>query len=81
MDTVSPDCQKSFAEFSAQAENKVKKVFDRGMYVGENTSQAASVEFVRPPQRGPHKAECALWGEEKSENRWNILQRIWNVVF
>jgi len=22
-------------------------VFDRGMYVGENTSQAASVEFVR----------------------------------
>ena len=32
-------------------------------------------------KRGPHKAECALWGEEKSENRWNILQRIWNIVF
>ena len=41
------DCQKSFAEFSAQAENKVESVFDRGVYVGENTSQAASVEFVR----------------------------------
>ena len=34
-----------------------------------------------PLKRGPHKAECALWGEEKSENRWNILQRIWNIVF
>jgi len=26
-------------------QNKI--VFDRGVYVGENTSQAASVEFVR----------------------------------
>jgi len=41
------DCQKSLAEFSAQAENKVYIIFDRGVYVGKNTSQAASVEFVR----------------------------------
>ena len=34
-----------------------------------------------PLKKGPHKAEYALWGEEKSENRWNILQRIWNIVF
>ena len=36
---VLSDCQKSFAEFSAQAENKVLIVFDRGVYVGENISQ------------------------------------------
>ena len=29
-----------------KAANKAKRVFDRGVYVGENTSQAASVEFV-----------------------------------
>ena len=42
------DCQKSFAEFSAEAENRVRTVFGRGVYVDENTSQAASVEFVSP---------------------------------
>ena len=41
------DCQKSLAEFAASAANKVKRVFGRGVYVDENTSQAASVEFVR----------------------------------
>ena len=37
---------KSLAEFAAEAANKVKVVFGRGMYVDKNTSQAASVEFV-----------------------------------
>ena len=41
------DCQKSFAEFFAEAKNKVKNIFDRGVYVDKNTYQAASVEFVR----------------------------------
>jgi len=41
------DCQKSLAEFAAKAANKTQIIFDRGMYVGKNTSQAASVEFVR----------------------------------
>ena len=40
-------CQKSLAEFAAVAANKVKSIFDRGVYLGENTYQAASVEFVR----------------------------------
>ncbi len=26
---------------------KLKSIFDRGVYLGENTAQAASVEFVR----------------------------------
>ena len=38
---------KSLAEFAAQAAKKVQFVFGRGMYVDENTSQAASVELVR----------------------------------
>ena len=39
------DCQKSFSEFSAEAENKVRNIFGRGLYVDKNTYQAASVEF------------------------------------
>ena len=38
---------KCLAEFAAAAANKVKSIFDRGVYLGENTYQAASVEFVR----------------------------------
>jgi hypothetical protein len=40
-------CQKSLAEFAPAGANKVKIIFRRGVYVAENTSQAASVEFVR----------------------------------
>ena len=36
----------SLAEFAAEAANKDSNIFARGVYVGENTSQAASVEFV-----------------------------------
>jgi len=39
-------CRKSFAEFFALAKNKVKNIFRQGVYLTENTSQAASVEFV-----------------------------------
>ena len=39
-------CQKSLAEFAAKAANKVEILFGRGVYVDENTAQAASVEFV-----------------------------------
>ena len=38
---------KSLAEFSVKAENKFQNIFCQGMYLTENTSQAASVEFVR----------------------------------
>ena len=40
------DCQKSLAEFDANASNKIKIIFCRGVYLTENTSQAASVESV-----------------------------------
>ena len=40
------DCQKSLAEFAATAANQIKIIFCRGVYLTENTSQAASVEFV-----------------------------------
>ncbi|MDQ9825951.1 hypothetical protein RFZ44_21860, partial [Acinetobacter sp. 163] len=42
--------KKCLAEFAAVAANKVKSIFDRGVYLGENTYQAASVEFVRHRQ-------------------------------
>ena len=37
---------KSLTEFAVKAANKVEILFDRGVYVDENTAQAASVEFV-----------------------------------
>ena len=39
-------CQKVSQSLPLQAANKVKKVFCRGLYLAENTAQAASVEFV-----------------------------------
>ena len=39
--------KKCLAEFAAAAANKVKSIFARGVYLSENTYQAASVEFVR----------------------------------
>ena len=41
------------------AANKIQKVFCRGVYLAENTSQAASVEFV-PPAGGQimRAADC-----------------------
>ena len=49
-------------------------IFCRGVYLAENTSQAASVEFVRLKQNGdPIKRGCALWGEEKFRHGRSIL--------
>ena len=49
---------KSLAEFAAQAANKMKTVFCRGVYLAENTSQAPSVEFG--PRRGANYARRRL---------------------
>ena len=39
--------KKSLAEFAARRRQKIETIFSRDMRVRENTSQAASVEFVR----------------------------------
>ena len=39
--------KKCLAEFAAYAANKEKSIFARGVYLGENTFQAASVGVVR----------------------------------
>jgi len=66
------DCQKSLAEFAADAANSVQIVFGRGVYVDKNTSQAASVEFVCLLKGDPIKRKRALWGEEIPGDRWNF---------
>ena len=38
---------KSLAEFAARRRQRSPIIFSRDMYVGENTAQAASVEFCR----------------------------------
>ena len=47
---ASPLCffviSRSLAEFTARRRQKIQIVFPRDMCVGENTAQAASVEFV-----------------------------------
>ena len=40
-------CQKSLAEFAARRWQRIEIIFSHDMCVRENTSQAASVEFVR----------------------------------
>ena len=40
-------CQKSLAEFAARRRQRNKIIFSRDMCVRENTTRAASVEFVR----------------------------------
>ena len=57
-------CQKSLAEFSAQAENKVKTIFDRGVYVVKNTAQAASVVFVRLQRTNTARSRLQKLGEK-----------------
>ena len=42
-----PACQKSLAEFAARRRQRNKIIFSRDMCVRENTTRAASVEFVR----------------------------------
>ena len=44
-------CQKSLAEFAARRRQRNKIIFSRDMCVRENTSQAASVEFLRMAQK------------------------------
>ena len=44
-------CQKSLAEFAARRRQKIQIIFSRDMCVRENTSQAASVEFLRSVQK------------------------------
>ena len=41
------DCQKRLRRIFRVSGKQSQIVFDRGVYVDENTSQAASVEFVR----------------------------------
>ena len=44
---VGAACQKSLAEFAARRRQRNEIIFSRDMCVRENTSRAASVEFVR----------------------------------
>ena len=55
------DCQRSLPEFAAMAANKVKIIFCRGVYLAENTSQAASVEFVCLRQTNYARSRLQNW--------------------
>jgi len=58
------DCQKNLAEFAAKAANKAQIVFGHGVYVDENSSQAASVEFVCRRQINYARSRLQKTGEK-----------------
>ena len=72
---------KSLAEFAAEEANEVLIVFGRGVYVDENTSQAASVELVRH-WRTNYARSRLLKLAEKAEGLFRQVQcRIRNFAY
>ena len=56
--------QKSLAEFAARRRQRNKIIFSRDMCVRENTSQAASVEFLRTAQKLCAQQTASLLSEK-----------------
>ena len=64
-----------------EAKNKVKIIFCRGMYLAENTYQAASVEFVCHRQTNYARSRLqrlaekpgGLFRQTKRTPRWGVL--------
>ena len=50
--------RKSFAEFFAEAKNKVRIILCRGVYLAQNALQTASVEFVAESEQIMRAADC-----------------------
>ena len=65
--------KKCLAEFAAVAANKVKSIFDRGVYLGENTYQAASVRVVR---RRRTKSACSRLQKNCRKAPWGIFDSL-----
>ena len=57
---------KKLAEFAARRRQKIGIIFHRDMRVGENTSQAASVEFCRLRQNYARSSLQSLWQKKQS---------------
>ena len=68
-----PHIPKSLAEFAARRRQKIKIIFSRDMCVRKNTSQAASVKFLRSAQKlcAQQTANFLL---EKSANFSNSIE-------
>ena len=56
--------QKSLAEFAARRRQRNKIIFSRDMRVRENTTQAASVEFLRMAQKLCAQQTASLLSEK-----------------
>ena len=63
---------KSLAEFAAFAANKVSILFGQGVYLTENSSQAASVGLVSKGKRNLRAADC----KNPTEKPEGIFRRI-----
>ena len=65
--------KKCLAEFAAVAANKVKSIFGRGVYLDENTSQAASVRVVR---RRRTRSACSRLQKNCRKAPWGIFDSL-----
>ena len=75
-------CQKSLAEFAARRRQKIKIIFSRDMCVRENTSQAASVEFVRHGRTNYARSRLQAFCRKnpKGFSTVSILPHRWEVA-
>ncbi len=67
-------CPNSLAEFAAAAAKKVKTIFCRGVYLAENTSQAASVEFFCFGRKIMRAADCSPFCRKTSKGSFGRLE-------
>ena len=61
------DCQRSLAEFAPAGAKEVKIIFSGGVYVGENTLRAASVESSAAGGRLRRRAQRSLFKRKPNE--------------
>jgi len=61
---ASQSVKKSLAEFAARRRQRNKIIFSRDMCVRENTTQAASVEFLRMAQKLCAQQTASLLSEK-----------------
>lgn len=67
----------SLAEFAPVGAKKLKSVFDRGMYVGENTSRPANVRTVRLWRTVSALQQAAIPLSEKAAAFFDSLKHPW----
>ena len=76
-----PVCQKSLAEFAARRRQRNEIIFSRDMCVRENTSRAASVEFVRHRRANYARSRPQAFCRKNPEGFSTVLEGVPRRIF